>query len=101
MMKLDCEFNSNKYNLELFELNDYYSKVEVLAAIEKEEDELKYTIIEMALKEIDSSIDVSHFIFSSERGEERNLVSPYSEAKRLGFTKLIANIYNVEVIVFE
>jgi len=90
MIELKYEYQEKVGTLKLAELSGYSGKTDILGSIETSD--LQYSIIEHALVHLSPEVDSMPVMYACERGGERNLISPSSEASRLGFTKLEAVI---------
>lgn len=97
MIKLEYVLEESSGELELQKLSNYDSKDEVLASLETTD--LEYTIIEDVLKILKPDVDTTPKMYACERGGERNVISPKSEAERLGFSKLIAKIDDSQIVI--
>jgi len=97
MIKLEYILEQGSGELKLEGLSNYKSKTDVLESIGT--NEIKYSIIEEILKELKPEIDTTPVIYACERGGERNVISPQSEANRLGFSSLIANIDGSKIVI--
>ncbi len=96
MIKLNYVFGNESGVLELQGLSSY-TKEEILPSLGTSE--LQFTIIENALKVLNPSINPISLLSACERGGMRNTIQPESEAKRLGFSKLVADIEGTEIVI--
>ena len=97
MIKLQYVFEGNSGELVLKSLSNYGSKNDVLESIETSD--VEYAIIEDSLKTLKPDVDPTPQMYAQSRGGERHFISPKSEAIRLGFSTLIANIDNFEIVI--
>lgn len=97
MIKLEYVLEQISGELELKGLSNYESKTDVLDSIGTSE--IEYSIIEEVLKVLKPEVDTTPVMYACERGGERNVISPESEAKRLGFSSLIANIDDSRIVI--
>ena len=97
MIKVEYEYQNQAGTLCLQKVSDYEGKQELIDSLNTSN--IKYAIIEEVLSVIAPDVDPTPKMYACERGGERNVVSPSSEAVRLGFTKLEAAIYGNEIIV--
>ena len=97
MIKLDYVLEEKSGEVELSGLSNFESKADILISIETSE--IEYSIIDEALKVLKPDVDTTPVMYACERGGERNLISPESEAKRLGFSSLIAIINGSRIVI--
>jgi hypothetical protein len=97
MIKLEYVLEGNSGELELQGLSNYESKNDILSSIETSD--IEFTIIEDALKILKPDLDTAPLMYACERGGERNVISPKSEANRLGLSKLIAKIDDSKIVI--
>tara|TARA_B100001971_G_C18255072_1_gene581404 strand:- start:2635 stop:2934 length:300 start_codon:yes stop_codon:yes gene_type:complete len=99
MLKVEYIHEDNFGELELENLSGYSSKDEIESSINSSD--IEYTLVEDLAKLLASDIDTTPQVYACERGGERNLISPESEARRFGFTKIIATIGNHTINIFD
>ncbi len=97
MINLEYVLEQDSGELELKGLSNYESKIEILESIGT--NEIQYSIIEEVLKVLKPEVDTTPVIFACEKGGERNVISPESEANRLGFSSLIAKIDDSRIVI--
>ena len=97
MIKVEYEYQKQTGTLDLPKVSDYEGKQELIDSLDISN--LEYAIIEEVLSVIAPDVDPTPKMYACERGGERNVISPSSEAARLGFTKLEATIDGNEIII--
>jgi hypothetical protein len=92
MIKVRYEFKGQQGELELHSLTNYQGKKEILDSIGTSV--FEHTIIEDTLKQLAPDVAPTPEMYACERGGERNVISPSSEANRFGFSMLVAQIHD-------
>ncbi|MEA5245057.1 hypothetical protein [Vibrio parahaemolyticus] len=93
MIKVEYILDEQEGELDLAGLTSFSSKEEVVESWGKST-ALAHYLVEDTLAILKPEVDSFPMLYACERGGERNVISPESQAREFGFTKFIAKLDN-------
>ncbi|MDA3140380.1 hypothetical protein [Vibrio metschnikovii] len=98
MIKVEYILDGQEGELDLAGLTSFSSKEEVVESWGKSTT-LEYYLVEDTLATLKPEVDAFPILHACERGGERNVISPESQAKKFGFTKLVGCFEGDKIII--
>jgi hypothetical protein len=98
MVKVEYALDNNEGVMMLDSIGGYNSKKDILNSVNTSE--LMFSVIDDVLSKLKPNMDLTPDIPACSRdGDKRNIVTPESEAHRLGFSKLTLTINDLPAII--